>query len=147
MSSALPARRQAVVVQPEEGDDLLDVGGVADPLANPAGGGKYVMGLGSAFIHELVADLGREREIGEAVSVKMSQLYLAVTKLHPPEAMRMGGDTFPAPDRFFDRNMSSVHDVRNAPEGPAISQPVRALLRTGRIQGPGADEFPGSRPS
>jgi hypothetical protein len=130
MSSALPARRQAVVVQPEEGDDLLDVGGVADPLANPAGGGKYVMGLGSAFIHELVADLGREREIGEAVSVKMSQLYLAVTKLHPPEAMRMGGDTFPAPDRFFDRNMSWVHDVRNAPEGPAISRAVPVLLTT-----------------
>jgi hypothetical protein len=55
-----------------------------------------VVGLGSARLHELVANAAGEREISEPVAVQVAELPLPEQELDASEAMRSRRDAVPA---------------------------------------------------
>ncbi len=64
---------------------------------------------GTAFLHQFVSEFRREREIGEMISVEMSELDLAEPELDAAEAVRVGRHAAPARHCLPDGRVRSLH--------------------------------------
>lgn len=80
------------------------------------------MGPGAAFFDELVADLGRERKVGEVIAVDVAELDPAEAELGSPEAMRMRADSVPTQDGVLDQVTGTVHVLMNLESRSRISR-------------------------
>lgn len=77
------------------------------------------MWLGASLIDELVANLGRKRQIGELIAVDVTQLDFPQPELDATETVAMHGYPVPAGNGVLDRVACTIHAWMNgkAPVG------------------------------
>jgi hypothetical protein len=82
----------------EEIDRVVHVGWCVDGERYPSGVGEDVVGLCLTGGDEFVAYATREREVGDAVAVEVSELASSEAKLDAAEAVRRGLNSWPGGD-------------------------------------------------
>lgn len=77
-----------LVVEPEQREHGLHVRLAADVDAHPSRLGQHMMSHGLSLRHELLANLDRERQVGQTLTVQVAQLASSHTELDAAKPMR-----------------------------------------------------------
>lgn len=101
--------RKAFVVQAKEFHHPRHVIRSPDENAHPAGIGQDMMRAGSTGGHQVLPDADGEWEVGQPVTVEVTDLAVPDAELNAPETVGMGGDARPAGHCVDNRLGDSAH--------------------------------------